>query len=231
MKRQLILTLIILALFAALIIPSFQCTSTRETTQTQEPTLPSASAPPAAATPSTEPVPELPRLQDGSVLSPGEDNTFTVGAADADSNNLVFWANNLPPGATFDTVTHTFSWTPQRGQAGIYPGVTFFVSDGELTDSESIKIIVFSANKPPVLTAVPLKTVAVGNLVTFTLQASDPDGDELVFSARNLPPGAQFSPPSFSWIPAEAGVWPAISFTVSDGKLKTTRQVIIAVTK
>ena len=175
---------------------------------------------------------ELPRVKPGvepgveHVLTPDEENTFQLSAT---GDDLVFYAKNLPPGATFNPETRTFSWVPEIGSAGIYTGVGFFVTDGEFTDFEFINIIVRSANNPPVMSSVPLKVVNAGDLLTFTLQASDPDGDELEFYASNLPPGAQFSAPSFSWIPEEAGVWPAISFTVTDGKVKVTRQVIIAV--
>lgn len=187
---------------------------------------------PGAVQPEVKPPgvkPEVePPLEPGGehVLTPDEENTFQIWATGYD---LEFYAKNLPPGSTFNPETRAFSWMPEIGQAGVYPGVGFFVTNGEFTDFEFINIIVVSANHPPVMSSVPLKVANIGDLLTFTLQASDPDGDELEFYASNLPPGAQFSSPSFSWIPEEAGVWPAISFTVTDGKVKDTRQVIIAV--
>lgn len=221
----LLLTLLSLSCAAPEVVP--------EPTVTPAPIIPEAPAespvpvPPAAESlPETEP---LPTLEDGSVLTPGEEYIFTLEASAGDGDGLVFWARNLPPGATFDTETQTFNWTPEIGQVGIYPGVCFHVANEYGEDSECINIIVPSSNNPPELSPVPLKVVDAGSLVTFTLQASDPDGDELEYTAHNLPPGAQFSPPSFSWVPTEAGVWPALSFTVSDGKLKATQRVIIAV--
>ena len=136
---------------------------------------------------------------------------------------------NVPEGAVFDPETQTFSWQTQLGDAGIYPGVCFSVTDGEYTVTECITIIVLSTNRPPDLSYIPLKVVDLGDILTFTLQASDPDGDELEFFAQNLPPDSQFSPPSFSWLPSEKGIWPALTFGVTDGKKKTTQQVIIAV--
>jgi hypothetical protein len=55
---------------------------------------------------------------------------------------LTYSASNLPAGASFNTTTQTFSWTPRYDQAGIYPNVYFGVSDGTLTDSEDITITV-----------------------------------------------------------------------------------------
>ena len=67
--------------------------------------------------------------------------TFTISATDADGDQLVYSASNLPEGASFDADTRTFSWTPRYDQAGVYT-VQFEVSDGELTDSEDVTIAV-----------------------------------------------------------------------------------------
>ena len=74
--------------------------------------------------------------------------TFTISGWDPDSDNLSFSAPVLPGGATFVPSTRTFSWTPSDGQEGNYL-VTFTVSDGAFTDSESCKIIVISKTKTP----------------------------------------------------------------------------------
>jgi hypothetical protein len=58
-----------------------------------------------------------------------------------------------------------------------------------------------------------------GNLLTFTVTASDPDGDGLTFSVSNVPTGASFNPSSrvFSWTPAfgDAGNY-NVQLTVTD---------------
>jgi hypothetical protein len=75
----------------------------------------------------------------GKVASVGKPLTFTIMADDADGDSLFYSAANLPDGSTFDTGTHTFSWTPRYDQAGVY-SVRFEVSDGEFTDFEDITI-------------------------------------------------------------------------------------------
>ena len=67
---------------------------------------------------------------------------FTVTASDPDGDPLTYSASNLPSGASFNNSTHVFSWTPAMGQAGIYSGVTFSVSDGLATTSQVITITV-----------------------------------------------------------------------------------------
>jgi hypothetical protein len=74
-------------------------------------------------------------------LAEGSKLEFTVSAVDPDNDTLTYTAEGLPTGATFDSSTRTFSWTPGFEQAGSY-SVTFTISDGELTDSEAIKITV-----------------------------------------------------------------------------------------
>jgi hypothetical protein len=80
----------------------------------------------------------------------GETLTFTVAATDPDGDALTYSASNLPQGASFNPATRTFSWTPTNDQAGVYPNVRFQVSDGSLTDSESITITVNSVVQPDV---------------------------------------------------------------------------------
>jgi hypothetical protein len=77
---------------------------------------------------------------------------FTITASDFDipAQTLTYSASNLPSGATFNPDTRVFSWTPTSGQAGVYSGVHFEVSDGYLTDSEDITITVTSVAPPPV---------------------------------------------------------------------------------
>ncbi len=72
----------------------------------------------------------------------GKHLQFTVTASDSDNDTLTYSATGLPGGASFNTASHTFTWTPSYSQAGTYPGVTFNVSDGKATASEAITITV-----------------------------------------------------------------------------------------
>ena len=64
--------------------------------------------------------------------------TFAISASDPDGGTLTYSAQNLPSGATFNTTTRIFSWTPSQSGTS---QVTFIVSDGELQDSETITVI------------------------------------------------------------------------------------------
>lgn len=91
--------------------------------------------------------------------------TVTVHAQDPDNDPLIYSAANLPPGAVFDPATQTFPWTPAIGQAGVY-SPQFTVSDGDLTDSVSVRITVL-ANPPAVSLSADPETIAVGEAATL----------------------------------------------------------------
>jgi len=77
------------------------------------------------------------------------------------------------------------------------------------------------------------KTIDEGNLLQFTISASDPDGDALTYSATNLPKAASFSPSTrtFTWTPdyEQAGIYHNIHFEVSDGSLTESKDITITV--
>ena len=75
-------------------------------------------------------------------------------------------------------------------------------------------------NTPPTLDLIGNKIVTEGQLLEFTITASDSDNDNLTFSASNLPAGATFdtNTATFSWVPSfeDAGNYTDVEFTVTD---------------
>jgi hypothetical protein len=170
-------------------------------------------------------------------VNEGETLQFTVTASDPDGNDLTYSASNLPTGASIDPSTRTFSWTPSFDQAGSYLNVLFMVTDNGTppqSASESITINVGNVNRPPVLNSIGNKTVNVGETLQFTVTATDPDGDSLIYSASNLPTGAIFDPSTkaFTWTPAsgQAGSYAGVHFEVIDGSLVSSENILITVT-
>lgn len=157
--------------------------------------------------------------------------SFIISAEDPDLDDLTYSATELPGASEFDPETHEFSWTPDYGESGIY-SVTFTVSDGELSDSETITISVGLVNRAPELVPIGDKTVAEGSELNFTISATDPDEDNLEYSASELPDGADFDEDSytFSWSPdyEQEGSY-SVTFTVSDGSLTDSETVFIDV--
>ena len=160
-------------------------------------------------------------------VAQGANLTFNTSATDSDSTSLTYSAVNLPTGATF--TGQTFAWTPTSLQAGAY-SVTFRVTDGVNSDSETITINVSNVNAAPVLSAVSPKTVTAGQMLTFALSASDPDGDALTYSASGMQTGAALTGTVFTWVPtlAQVGTY-IITFAASDGQYQSSQQAVITV--
>jgi PKD repeat protein len=163
--------------------------------------------------------------------------SFTVSATDADSDTLTYSASGLPTGAGFNPATRVFTWTPTLDQSGIY-SVTFTVSDGSASDTETIQITVTNVvvNHAPVLSPIGTKTVSEGSQLTFTIIGSDLDNDALSYSAEGLPEGATFNPTTrfFSWTPefqiSENTLIYPVTFKISDGVAQDSEIVTINVT-
>jgi hypothetical protein len=120
--------------------------------------------------------------------------SFMVTANDLDDtvdDVLIFsMSAGLPPSATFDTGSGAFSWTPSAAEAGTY-SVTFGVTDGRLTDSETINIMVNVTNEPPVANAGGTYFGATGRPLQFNGGgSSDPDAGQVLSYAWNFGDGA-----------------------------------------
>jgi hypothetical protein len=159
-------------------------------------------------------------VQNGTI---GQNLQFIVSATDPDNNSLTYSAFNLPFGAGFNPTNKTFSWTPTSGQAGTYV-ITFRVFDGTISADMNVTINIVNTNnpvnQPPVWSQTPNQTVAVSQMVQFTVFASDPENNSLFYSALNLPAGSFFSSATknFSWVPSvgQTGIY-TVTFRVTDG--------------
>jgi hypothetical protein len=104
--------------------------------------------------------------------------------------SLAFSASPLPDGATFDTQTGQFAWTPSSFQAGSYL-VTFSVTDGVQTDFEEVKITVLDTIADLDGDGIP---DAVDNCPTVpNPDQSDLDADGIGDVCDDLPLGPVFS--------------------------------------
>ncbi len=146
---------------------------------------------------------------------------FQVKAIDPNDDTLTYSHSPLPAGASFDELTHVFSWTPGYSQGGTYE-VYFTVSDGgnpPQSTTERVRISVGYHNAPPVLDPIGNKVIKAGLPLSIILTASDPNGESLSFSADGVPTGASFDPltATFSWVPDPSQVGDhTVTFTVTD---------------
>jgi hypothetical protein len=140
----------------------------------------------------------------------GEPLQFTVTATDSDSGSLTFsLGSGAPTGAALNPQTGVFSWTPTLAQApGVYQVTIRATDDSGQSDTETISITVIDVNEAPSLAAIGAKSVAEGNLLSFTVTATDPNAphETLRYSLDSLAPaGATINPNTgeFRWSPSE----------------------------
>jgi hypothetical protein len=125
-------------------------------------------------------------------------------------------------GSTAITYGATGSFVNEFGSGSI----TITAVNGTATTS--------SVNSPPVFDAVPAKTVNEGALLSFTVNATDPEGLPVTYTTGTLPTGANFNPTTktFTWTPAagQAGTY-TVEFRATDGNSTTSLSVSITVVK
>ncbi len=119
--------------------------------------------------------------------------TFTPTASDPDGQPITFSILRRPAWAAFDAATGRLQGTPPS--TGTFADVTISVSDGQVAvplPSFTILVTPPPVNRSPVISGVPLTSVAAGTAYTFVPTASDPDGDTLTFSIVGQPSWAAF---------------------------------------
>lgn len=193
--------------------------------------LPDTSGPPPTG---NEP-PELHKIGDKEVVI-GETLELVLEAADPEGAAVTFSAyGELPPDSKFFKGDARFVWTPAQ-QGGPYL-VTFVASDGSAFDSETVtfRAVTEKQNHAPEFEALGDQFPAAGQPYSLLVQATDQDGDALTFSVQGgLPPGATFDAAGalFQWTPTPdlSGSEHRVIFSVTDGQLKDTIDVLFIVT-
>jgi hypothetical protein len=166
-------------------------------------------------------------------VNENEQLEFTLMGTDPDRDVLTYSAEDIPQGAALNTQTGVFSWFTSYEDEGSYT-LTVMVADPEgLTDAKQLIIHVAHVNRPPVFDPVVSQNIDEGNPLTITVSATDPDQDEIVYSADSLPDGANFNPDTqvFTWTPgcADEGETSVIFTVTDDGTPQLSDQLEIAI--
>jgi len=146
---------------------------------------------------------------------------FTASGADVDGDTLTFSLIGAPAGATINSTTGQFNWTPNEAQGGT--GVPFSftvrVSDGTSNADSPVTLTVTEVNQAPTLAPIGGQTVLLGGTLTFTASGSDADvpAQALTYSLTGAAPaGASINATTgaFSWTPAPAQAGQVYTFNV-----------------
>lgn len=148
---------------------------------------------------------------------------YDVNATDANGDVLSFSLSVAPAGMTINASSGVISWVPGNGQIGNQP-VTVVVIDGQGGNvQQSFSILVSEApqpNRAPVINSVPNTSATLNLPYSYTVLASDPDGDALTYSLAIAPAGLTIDPSSgvVNWLPGSNNVGSsAVTVRVSDG--------------
>ncbi len=90
------------------------------------------------------------------------------------------------------------NWQTTYDDAGEYE-VTITITDRDFKASKDIEITVLNKDRAPVIKPVATVWMEENQKVSFDVEASDPDNEEVSISVESLPGGASFDGKKFSW--------------------------------
>ena len=125
----------------------------------------------------------------------GEVISLQVVASDGENNALTYSATGLPPDLSIHPDTDLITGTIAAGaREGSVYDVQVNVTDGTGTASETFFWTVTLNNHAPELVSPPDQENVEGDIVGLQIEATDPDGNPLIYSATHLPPGLAIDP-------------------------------------
>jgi len=142
--------------------------------------------------------------------------------ADIDGNALTVVLFAGPDGMSHDPAAQTVRYRSPRLTQDTPRSFTLTVDDATVVLPFERSFTVLHVNHPPVLAPIGDQTVETEAILTFTLSATDQDGDALTFSVTGLPNWATFDQGArtitLSPFDDDGGLYPGITVTVSDGE-------------
>jgi len=165
-------------------------------------------------------------------LTTDEDNTgtVTVNATDEDSTELSWSVSVEPEHGTASVADGLVIYTPEEDFNGS-DSLTVEVSDGDKADTVQINVTVNAANDAPEITSEANTEATEDEVYSYTVVASDVDGDSLTYSLTVSPEDMiiDATTGAISWTPEEGVSSAAVSVVVSDGPLEATQSFTIVV--
>ena len=154
--------------------------------------------------------------------------TYDVDATDPDGDTLTY-SLTTPTGMTINSTTGVINWTPTSAQIGDN-AVTVEVSDGKLSDTQSFTVIVSESNHAPVITSAPVTSATKDEAYSYDVNATDSDGDTLVYSLTTKPSGMSINSSTglITWTPTTSGNY-NVTVKASDGELFDTQSFTVIV--
>jgi hypothetical protein len=158
---------------------------------------------------------------------------YNITTKDVDSQPVTLTCPTKPAWLTFtpNNGNGTLSGTPTRDDVGT-ADVVLQATDGIATTNQTFSIEVTLDNHVPEITSVPAAEGTVDVLYTYTLTATDQDGDPLTYRSISKPSWLAFSTSThiLSGIPSSSNIGDhSVELAVSDGKDEVTLPFTISV--
>jgi len=159
---------------------------------------------------------------------------YALQAQDSENDTLVYYLTTAPPGMTIDAASGLVSWSPGLSDLGAHP-VEIAISDGRGGGAQQNYTLVVNdgvGNLPPEITSLAPQYVVEGELFSYTVVATDPDGDSLTTSVTQAPSGSTLNGDTIEWTPASGGEIPryaSFRVEVSDGANTAYQNFFVAV--
>ena len=155
-------------------------------------------------------------------VSLDEDNIIEISLAgsDPESDDWIYWIVTPPAHGVALVDGSVAIYLPDANYYGS-DSFTYQANDGTLDSNVgTVTLQIANVNDAPLLVPIEDQAVNEGQLLEFSINGLDLDGDTLNYSAEGLPEGATFDPATrtFRWTPTfeQAGEY-SVSFRVEDG--------------
>ncbi len=126
-------------------------------------------------------------------ISAGVGDGSPSSTVNPDPYPLTYDAVGLPPGLSIGHTTGVITGTIDYNAAEAFDGAytpTVIVADAlGASTSQTFSWNVTDTVRPPVLSSIPDQTNLAGDTISLQASATQPDGDQLIYDADNLPPG------------------------------------------
>lgn len=144
---------------------------------------------------------------------------------DVDKEELQYIIDQAPEGMKVNK-QGLLNWVPDYTTAGNYT-IKLSVADAYSSVSKTFSLTVDNTNRPPIIHGNLSAKLHEAAIYSATIEASDPDGDSLLYKITDQPEGVSLKKNVIRWLPSyeQAGEYTFI-VTVSDAELSAEQQVI-----
>lgn len=130
-------------------------------------------------------------------IDEGDSILFRISASDLNKDELSYiWELD----GEKVSETNRFDYSTDYKSEGDYL-LKVYVADGKLTTTKEWNVFVENVDRKPIFMPITNILIKENQRVTIYLDATDPDDDEIAYSAENLPDGASLNGNVFTWYP------------------------------